>query len=103
MSRGRWDYKNESLQSDMFGYYAEENGIEDIFNDMEVSTLVYDVFGLMYSLDSYLSGDWSKGDYEEDLIAFKKKHLKNRDEKLKDIIDKETEKLKQSLLKMIIY
>lgn len=76
MSGGRFNYINDSAKSEIFGYfcdYAENRPqIPNVFEDREISELVYDVFGLIHDFDWYASGDTSKETY------LKKRRLSKR-------------------------
>lgn len=110
MSGGRFDYKNDSLSSELFGWdisarygiggrddYPESVAQARKLNPMKdrlVSELVYDVFCLLNSLDYWLSGDISESQYRDDVNHFKKKWLKAPSEEL---VAREIERTAQEL------
>lgn len=95
MSGGCFDYSNNRVARDIFGYDVdidygldklqsdavkvwEENPLED----SEISELVYDVFCLLHSYDWYRSADNSEDMYRKDIKYFKDKWLnKSQDER----------------------
>ncbi len=98
MSGGKFDYKNDSLSNELFGWdvsthygigesklYTEFVAQARRINPMRdrlLSELVYDVFCLLNSLDYWLSGDTSESQYRADVKQFKKKWLKSPSEEL---------------------
>ena len=76
MSRGYWDYSNESLRDKIFGY---NNEIDNPLENAEMSDIVKDVFDVLYAADSYFSGDSGKEDYHKEIIKFKHKWIKGHD------------------------
>jgi len=101
MSGGRFNYQDEYLKQDMFGYGDEK--IKDPMEDIELSTLVFDVFNLIHDLDWYKSGDNGADDYAEAKVNFKKKWLRNEnyDNLLKDLVTQEIKDLEDRLIEMI--
>ena len=88
MSGGHWNYQNDTLAHDIFGWnfspdYGErgfkqaplarrENPLEDKL----LSELAWDLFCVLHSYDWYASGDTCEETYREDVLRFKKKWLK---------------------------
>lgn len=99
MSGGRFNYINDSAKSEIFGYFCDydEDRIPDIFEDREISELIYDVFGLIHDFDWYASGDTSKETYLKEKAAFKKKWLQNRGVRVRRIVDESVDALRQEL------
>ena len=101
MSRGRFNYLNEHLKTEMYGY-DEERGNINPYEDHEISELMFDLLNLTYSLDSYLSSDTCREDYIEDKKKFKEKWFKtDREHRIKNIIVEQLELTKKELLEMI--
>lgn len=88
MSGGTFNYEDNRLAYEIFGYGIELNyGIDDKdledsrkrvkkqnrFEDIEISELIYDVFCLIHSLDYYNSGDTDEETYRKDVQYFKDK------------------------------
>lgn len=97
MSGGKFDYTDEQAMSEIFGYCDEEH-IPNVFEDREISELIYDVFNLIHSYDWYACADTGKEDYLKDKRAFKKKWLgNNRGLRIKRIVDDAIEKTKNEL------
>ena len=66
--------------------------------DPEISALVYDVFCLLHSYDWAESGDTDIDAYQKDVEIFKKRWFKKaRKDRIKEMIDISTEKLKEDL------
>lgn len=117
MSGGYYDYHNDDLGYEIFGYnvsigYDLENRQKDInavrkMNPMEdklISELVYDVFCLLHSYDWYRSGDCSEESYRRDVDFFKQKWFKTIDEdSIKELISSELEEAKHNLETMFSY
>lgn len=107
MSRGYWDYRDESLRDEIFGYsdisrekiLGAEDKVCNTFEDKEISELIHDVFAIMYARDSELCGDWSHASYLEVITQFKNKWFTNDDERTKYFIDKAVSELKEDLYK----
>lgn len=114
MSGGRFDYKNDSLSSELFGWdisacygIGERNDYPksvaqarklNPMKDRLLSELVYDVFCLLSSLDYWLSGDVSETQYRDDVKQFKKKWLKAPSEEL---VTREIERTTQELQEVL--
>ena len=66
--------------------------------DPEISALVYDVFCLLHSYDWAESGDTDMDAYQKDVEIFKSRWFKKaRKDRIKEMIDISTEKLKEDL------
>lgn len=59
MSGGRFNYMDSSLMDEIFGYSEKPR---DVFEDMEISQLVWDVLKLIHDFDWYASGDSGEDD-----------------------------------------
>lgn len=69
--------------------------------DPEISALVYDVFCLLHSYDWSESGDTDMDAYQKDVEIFKSQWFKKaRKDRIKEMIDISTEKLKEDLYKV---
>lgn len=104
MSGGVWNYTNDTLAGDIFGWgldvdyglNREEHKISamqarkaDPLEDKELSELVFDVFYLLHSYDWYTSADTGEATYRADVKAFKDKWLKRSEaQRIKDEIEK---------------
>ena len=68
--------------------------------DPEISALVYDVFCLLHSYDWAESGDTDMDAYQKNVEIFKSQWFKKaRKDRIKEMIDISTEKLKEALYK----
>ena len=69
--------------------------------DPEISALVYYVFCLLHSYDWAESGDTDMDAYQKDVEIFKSQWFKKaRKDRIKEMIDISTEKLKEDLYKV---
>ena len=84
MSGGRFDYTDSRCKSEIFGW---DDKCRNVFEDREISELIFDVFDLIHDYDWYASGDTCKETYLEAKAKFKKKWLSNRGTRIKRIID----------------
>lgn len=102
MSGGHFNYQDDSLKSEMFGWSdkRDSNPMEDV----ELSQMVYEILDLIHELDWYKSGDSNENDYLEAKCNFKNKWLRNENynDVIKGLIEEEFENKKQELLKMIV-
>lgn len=88
MSGGVFNYENNRLAYEIFGYGIEldydmdSKDLEESrkrvkkqnrFEDIEISELIYDVFCLIHSFDYYNGGDTDEETYRKDVQYFKNK------------------------------
>lgn len=101
MSGGYFDYKDDYAKSEIFGYeYDYRDAKKNVFQDDEISELVWDVFGLIHDFDWYKSGDTDEQDYIKSKSDFKKKWFdSDKKTRVKRIIDNRIELLKKQLYK----
>ena len=88
MSGGHWDYQNDSLAHEVFGWWCSPDYGEDGFKqavtarkynpleDKMLSEMLWDMFCILHSYDWYASGDTCEETYWKDVEYFKKKWLK---------------------------
>ena len=84
MSGGHFNYLNNTLKSEIFGWTDEPH---NVFEDMEISELTWDLLNLIHIYDYYVSGDTCRETYLKAKRAFKKKWFYNREVRAKRIID----------------
>ena len=97
MSGGRFDYADENAMIEIFGFCDSDN-IPNVFEDREISELIYDVFNLIHDFDWYACGDTGKEDYLESKQRFKKKWFgTKRGLRIKRIIDDAIERTRAEL------
>ena len=105
MSGGHFNYANNALMADIFrhSWTGTRNPKDDPFHDLEISDLVYDVFGLIHDLDYYESGDYGEGSYRKCLTEFKDKWFaKNgRQKRMAKYIDDSISALRADLIAMV--
>ena len=94
MSGGYFDYRDSGLKYDIFGYGDE---CTNVFEDYEISELIWDVFDLIHDFDWYKSGDTSKPTYLKSKQKFKDKWLGNDEDRVKRVVDTAIEKVRQEL------
>lgn len=90
MSGGRFDYSDSRLKDEIFGWCDQ---FHNVFEDREISELVWDVLDLIHDYDLYASGDTCKETYLKAKAEFKKKWFSNRGVRIRRIVD---EALKQA-------
>lgn len=95
MSGGYFDYLDDRLKSEIFGYCCEE--AKNIFEDREISQLIWEVLDLIHEFDWYKSEDTCKDKYLEEKAAFKKRWFSNRGVRVKRIVDESVADLKREL------
>ena len=95
MSGGRFEYADSRLKSEIFGYFSEKPS--NVFEDREISELVWDVLDLIHDYDWYASGDTCKETYLEKKAEFKKKWLSNRGVRVRRIVDEVLAEVKAEL------
>lgn len=95
MSGGCFDYLDNRLKSEIFGYCCEK--AKNIFEDREISQLIWEVLDLIHEFDWYKSEDTCKDTYLEAKAAFKKRWFSNRGVRVKRIVDESVADLKREL------
>ena len=94
MSGGHFEYLDSRLKDEIFGY---EDKVKNVFEDREISELVFDVLDLIHEFDWYYSGDTGKETYLEAKAEFKKKWFGNRGVRIKHTIDKAIDEVRAEL------
>ena len=110
MSGGHFNYSNDNLCHDIFGWLISadygERGFKksslarrlNPLEDLVISELVFDVFCLLHSFDWYKSGDTCEETYREDVTRFKNKWLPHfSEQRTKEIVDDEISNLREKL------
>lgn len=93
MGGGLFEYKDRAAVNAIFDY----GDCANVFEDREISELVWDVFQLIRDFDWYKSGDTCKETYLEKKASFKKKWFEKHPERVKQIIDEAIAEAKQEL------
>lgn len=96
MSGGHFEYKDSDLKYEIFGYY-DGHECRNVFEDKEISQLVWDVLDLIHDFDWYYSGDTCKETWLEKKQKFKEKWFGNRDERVKRIVRETIAEAKREL------
>lgn len=94
MSGGRFNFFDNTCKNEIFGWSDKPI---NVFEDREISELVWDVFELIHDYDWYASGDTSEETYRKAIYAFKKKWFDNRAVRMRQIVDTAIFDLKHEL------
>lgn len=105
MSGGYFNYANNSLQDAIFtqSWGGTRDPKDDPFHDLEISDLVFDIFGLIHDLDYYKSCDYGEGTYRKCLTEFKDKWFAKgaRQKRMAKYIDESISALRADLIAMV--
>ena len=97
MSGGHFNYSDERAKDEIFGCVDEPS---NVFEDLEVSELIWDVFNLIHDYDWYICSDTCRETYLKSLQRFKDKWLNSScEERVSYIIVEKIERVKQEILK----
>lgn len=97
MSGGRFDYKDSALRTEIFGWGDK---FTNVFEDREISELVWDVLDLIHDFDWYKSGDTCEETWLKKKKEFKQKWFDTlRKDRIKSIVNKAFEESKNELYK----
>lgn len=95
MSGGYFNYLDGRLKSEIFSYTDSPH---NVFEDLEISELTWDLLNLIHAYDLYVSGDTERGRYLKAKAAFRSKWLNSsEDVRIKHMIDKALNELRQEL------
>ncbi len=96
MSGGYFEYIDSQLKSQIFGWRDKYN---NVFEDKQISELVWDILSLIHEFDWYKSGDNCRETYLKAKREFKEKWLSGDDnrENTKRIIDEALNEMRQEL------
>lgn len=101
MSRGHFDYKDSSLQAEIFGWETEttEQAMKlNPLRDKEISGLVFDLLNLLHEFDWAICGDTNITKYHEEAKIFKDKWLNSEaKDRIRYVIDNSLKDLKEEL------
>ena len=96
MSGGHFDYIDSRLKNEIFRW---DDKPCNVFEDREISLLVWDVLDLIHDYDWYVSGDTCEETYLEAKEKFKKKWFSNRGVRVRKIVDDAVNELRSELYK----
>lgn len=100
MSGGRFDYIDRNLKNEIFGWNDDWKHVnKNVFEDREITELVWDVLELIHAYDWYASGDTGEKTYLEAKNDFKKKWFTDRETGIKRTIDTAMEEVREELYK----
>lgn len=94
MSGGRFRYVDFTLKNEIFNFADE---CTNVFEDKEISELVWDILDLIHDYDWYASGDTCKETYLAKKSAFKAKWFSNRGVRVRRIVDEAIDSVRQEL------
>lgn len=96
MSGGFFEYSDSRLKNEIFGF---DDRLQNVFEDKEISELVWDILELIHRFDCYKSGDVRKEAYLRHKNEFKEKWLRNNEtgERIREIVDVSIEELRNEL------
>ena len=94
MSGGYFNYRDATLREEIYGW---SDTWHNVFEDREISELVWDILNLIHDYDYYASGDTAKDTYLKAKADFKNKWFDNRDVVVKRIVDTAIEEVKAEL------
>jgi len=94
MSGGHFNYVDSHLKSEIFGW---GNKPSNVFEDVEISELVFDVLDLIHAFDWYMSGDTRRETYLKAKTEFKKKWMGHRGVRVRRIVDDALQRTKTEL------
>lgn len=114
MSGGHWNYQNDVIAQDIFGWHMSPNYGQRGFKqaalarksnpleDKQLSELAWDLFCILHSYDWYASADTGEECYRADVAYFKKKWLKtSAEEQTRHEIDKALEETRLELYRSL--
>ena len=96
MSGGHFDYIDSRCKDEIFGWSEKPR---NVFEDREISELIWDVFDLIHDYDWYASGDTCEETYLKSKAKFKRKWLKNDEKRAQRVIDNAIDEVRQELYK----
>ena len=97
MSGGHFNYVDSRLRDEIFGW---SDRASNVFEDVEISDLVWDVLNLIHDYDWYASGDTEEATYLEAKRKFKKKWFETpRTVRVRRIVDQALAETREELYK----
>lgn len=94
MSGGNFNYVDAILRDEIYGWSETWH---NVFEDREISELVWDILDLIHDYDLYVSSDTCKETYLKAKAEFKRKWFSNRGVAVRRTIDTAIEELKAEL------
>ena len=94
MSGGNFNYVDATLRDEIYGWSETWH---NVFEDREISELVWDILDLIHDYDWYVSGDTRRETYLKAKADFKNKWFNNRDVVVKRVVDIAIEEVKAEL------
>ena len=106
MSGGHWNYVNDSLRNEIFGYSYDKRAAlrANPFEDRLISEIVWDVFDLLHAYDWYASGDTCEETYRDAILKFKQRWLGKLETKfIEDFVNEALSQTKADLLQALTW
>ena len=95
MSGGYFNYLDERLKDEIFSYSDKSF---NVFEDLEISELVWDILELIHTFDRYKCCDISRETYLKKKSEFKKKWFgTKRGLRIRQVVDESIEELRHEL------
>ena len=94
MSGGNFNYVDATLRDEIYGWSETWH---NVFEDREISELVWDILDLIHDYDWYVSGDTRRETCLKAKADFKNKWFNNRDVVVKRVVDTAIEEVKAEL------
>ena len=94
MSGGYFNYMDSQLKSEVFCWSTQW---WNVFEDREISELVWDVMDFLHDYDLYKKGDTDRKTYMRAKADFKKKWLDNRGVRVRRIVEEALQRTKDEL------
>lgn len=104
MSGGHWNYQNDRLKTELFGYWNDDKfnpKYHNIVEDIKLSALIFDVFELLHDYDWYASGDYCEETWIESKKKFKDKWFKSNPGLDEELIDSYLAVVKEDIMKSL--
>lgn len=99
MSGGKFQYQNDMLKDEIFGYSLQPT---NVFDDWMISELVWDMFNLIHAYDWYASGDTCEETWLKAKRQFKDKWFCDYKMIGERVIDTAVDKLRRELYETFI-
>ena len=96
MSGGHFDYRDMALKDAIFGYSSKP---KNVFEDLEISRMVWDMLDLIHAFDWYICGDTGEESWLKAKAEFKQKWLGAPEDRVRRIIDASLDEMRKEIYK----
>jgi Ni,Fe-hydrogenase III component G len=83
-----------------YTYFQVEDQYVGKMYDIELDEMMSDLCGVLHDLEWWQSGDYIEEDYRETVQKFKEKWFGKRDERLRELVAKEIDEVKEKIMKL---